>query len=236
MIIWWLYDDYMMIIWWLYDDYMIIIWWLYDYYMMIIWWLYDDYMMIIWWLYDDYMMIIWWLYDDYMMIIWWLYDDYMMIIWWLYDDYMIIIWWLYDYYMIIIWWLYDDYMVIIWLLYVYHMVVSIVMGVPPVIIHFERWDYPWHKPSISGSPISGKPHLNMWENGCGHFPGHPCYCLESWAHVGASHSCCLKIPNSEYDWTILINCYINCIYIYIPATSTCAKFRHLSKEDKLSAP
>ena len=92
--------------------------------------------------------------------------------------------------------------------------VSIVMGVPPVIIHFERWDYPWHKPSISGSPISGKPHLNMWENGCGHFPGHPCYCLESWAHVGASHSCCLKIPNSEYDWTILINCYINCIYIY----------------------
>ncbi len=32
-----------------------IIWWLFDDYLMIIWWLFDDYLMIIWWLFDDYL-------------------------------------------------------------------------------------------------------------------------------------------------------------------------------------
>ena len=30
MVIWWLYDGYMMVIWWLYDGYMMVIWWDYN--------------------------------------------------------------------------------------------------------------------------------------------------------------------------------------------------------------
>ena len=40
-----------------------------------------------------------------------------------------------------------------------HMGVSWVIGVPLFIIHFERWDFPWNKPSIGGTPISGNLHI-----------------------------------------------------------------------------
>ena len=113
MIIWWLFDDYLI-------NYLMIIWlivWL------IIWWLLDDYLIsnnhqitqIIDILFDDYLsylmivclidwLIIWWLSSESLIIWWlfdWLFDDYFsesLIIWWLFDDYLMII--------LIIWWLF----------------------------------------------------------------------------------------------------------------------------------
>ena len=38
-------------------------------------------------------------------------------------------------------------------------VVSWVIGVPPVIIHFERWDFPWNKPTILDTPFFGNHHI-----------------------------------------------------------------------------
>ena len=38
-------------------------------------------------------------------------------------------------------------------------VVSWVIGVPPVIIHFERWDFPWNKPTILDTPFYGNHHI-----------------------------------------------------------------------------
>ena len=38
--------------------------------------------------------------------------------------------------------------------------VCLKIEVPPVIIHVERWDFPWNKPSSElGVPIYGKPHI-----------------------------------------------------------------------------
>ena len=49
-----------MVLWWLYNGYIVLLWWLYDGFMMVISWLYDGFVMVISWLYNGFMMDIWW--------------------------------------------------------------------------------------------------------------------------------------------------------------------------------
>ena len=38
MVIWWLFDGYLVVIWWLFGGYLVVIWWLFCGYLVVIWW------------------------------------------------------------------------------------------------------------------------------------------------------------------------------------------------------
>ena len=66
-----------------------ILWWIYDVFM-ISWWCCVAFVMILWW-------FLWWFLNGFMMILWWFCHDFVMILWWFCDDFVMIVWWFYNY-------------------------------------------------------------------------------------------------------------------------------------------